>query len=408
MLGLRWTMAGFLVALIVPSLRAQTTPCTSWRLDEVARIGSLDGDDALTWVMDLSVAPNGNLYVAQSFTASIAEFTPDGELLRRIGRAGQGPGEFDVTVVRLGWLDDALWASDLRTLHFFGADGVEVRRVSFRTPVPGEGSTFTPGSPLADGTVLGFRFLGPGHARLYAADRVPLVRWSTDGEVVDTIGFTSRRVVVSQGGLATEHPLDSWLGESRLPVAVTPDGTSVLLVGEVRQQSPRSSFDLIRLAINGDTLLARTIDYQPKPVTAREAAWLSEAFGKHHAGDYYSGSRGGNTTDAGKEVLRRRARGAISFPTFHPPVRRIVAGLDGTIWLLRELEYPELRDRWDVYSESGILEGRVEVSEGRGNTVPWEPRLNVFHATRRAVWGTTIEEFDVSYVHRYRVDRDCG
>ncbi len=35
-------------------------------------------------------------------------------------------------------------------------------------------------------------------------------------------------------------------------------------------------------------------------------------------------------------------------------------------------------------------------------------RLQMFQASRSEVWGQTLDELDVAYVHRYRVRRSCG
>ena len=53
------------------------------------------------------------------------------------------------------------------------------------------------------------------------------------------------------------------------------------------------------------------------------------------------------------------------------------------------------------------LQGVVNIAHGRSSQLPWHPRLNVFQASRQEVWGTTVDELDVTYVHRYAVVRAC-
>lgn len=54
----------------------------------------------LSFVMGMDVDSRGNVYVGDA--NSVVELAPDGKLLRRIGREGNGPGEFQrVNVVRL-------------------------------------------------------------------------------------------------------------------------------------------------------------------------------------------------------------------------------------------------------------------------------------------------------------------
>ena len=88
-------------------------------------------------------------------------------------------------------------------------------------------------------------------------------------------------------------------------------------------------------------------------------------------------------------------------------MRQVVAGTDGTIWLLRELREDRV-DVWEIRDAEGALEGTVEIADGRGSYQPWSPRLAVALASRDEVWGTTYGELDVPYIHRYHIDRTCG
>ena len=104
-----------------------------------------------------------------------------------------------------------------------------------------------------------------------------------------------------------------------------------------------------------------------------------------------------------REAIQRSA----TFPDSHPPVRQVRAGANGTIRLLREwrLDGP---DRWEVHDSRGELMGEVRAPEGRSGFLPWDPRMTLLRATADEVWGTTLREFDVPYLHRFRVLRGCG
>ena len=103
---------------------------------------------------------------------------------------------------------------------------------------------------------------------------------------------------------------------------------------------------------------------------------------------------------------RRAAEDAITFPDHHPPVREVFSGADGTIWLLREMRADDV-DHWEVYGPNGQLEGSVDVESGRSGVFPWAPNLRLLRATRDEVWGRTMGDLDVPYIHRYGVDRSC-
>ncbi|WP_425155421.1 hypothetical protein [Candidatus Palauibacter sp.] len=251
--------------------------------------------------------------------------------------------------------------------------------------------------------------------RFLLAPRAPLRRVSASGEIVDTLTIVERPLSVftivreidrNWWGVRMEHPLGPWGGESWLPVAVTPDGSTVVLVGEVRDDGEDASFDLLRIGSDGDTVLHRTIPYKRRPVLPSEEAGMREAFAASVAGDFTPESRGLPISRQESERRRRIGHRLIRFPKYHPPVRRVVAGGDGSTWLLRETG-PSPADIWEVYDEQGELEGSVRV-EGSLPGAGWGPRLHILRASRAEVWGTTLGEFNVAYVHRYRVNRTCN
>jgi hypothetical protein len=356
--------------------------------------------------MDLEVGPSGDIYVAQHFVPRVTVFNAEGRFARTLGRAGQGPGEFEVAAMRLAWLHDTLWVADAYTGHLFRPDGTESRQVRFQTAVPEDGSVFRPGLPLADGSFLGMRSLSGNVPMFYRAATVSVPRFSATGQRLGAIARVRQRLMVWAGDDVVQHPLDSNLS-GRLPFASTADGTSIVLLGAIREGGQASSFELVRIGVKGDTLMRGFIPYEPRPVTRSQQSWLAEAFANNMAGDYQSGTAWRPMSDAERARERRRWAEAITFPRFHPPVRQIVTGRDGSIWLLRELRLDPQVDRWELYTSEGKLEGAVEIREGRSTSIPWYPRFNLLRATRDELWGTTIDELEVPYIHRFRVDRRC-
>jgi len=403
------------VALAAPPLAAQDVCPQPWPLTETLRIGSIDGPDALTDPSALETGPDGRVYVIQSMLSAVSIFEPDGTPDGILGRAGGGPGEFSMFPHSLGWMADTLWVADVAQVHFYSRDGSALRTVRFRTPVPEEGSVFVPGPPLTDGSFLGSRHVND-YPRYTARPFLEELRFSETGDVLDTIARVDRRgryVRYEDRGRAieVEHPLTHWLnipGEYTIGAGVPAhDGSGVIVVGPSRETASGSSFDLLHLGFHGDTLLKRRIDYNPRPITRAQQARLREWFGAKAAGEYRPPAAGNLPSSSGvPERTRRAAEDAITFPGHHPPVRRVVSGADGTIWLLREMR-PDDVDRWEVYGPSGELEGSVEVKSGRSALLPWAPHLRLLRATRDEVWGATMDDLDVPYVHRYAVDRSC-
>ena len=191
---MRLLIPAFALFLCAPgAMRAQDACPTPWQLEEVLRIGSLESEDLVTGVLDLAIGPDSALYVAQALVPAITVFSLDGQVLRRIGRAGQGPGDFELAASNVGWIRDTLWVADPYRVQLFTTNEfVPEEVIRFNLTVPEEGAFLTPGRVLADGTLLGSRIWtagwGPWLSR-GADPGLPLRRLSRSGEILDTIAI---------------------------------------------------------------------------------------------------------------------------------------------------------------------------------------------------------------------------
>lgn len=410
-------VAGAMVGVLVANFGgvAQEPMCDAqWNLEETLRLGSVDGEVALNPAWALATGPNGRIYMLQSWDHHVSVFLPDGRPAGRVGRAGSGPGEFASPPRRMGWRADTLWVSDRFTTQFFLVDGTPLRQVSFVIPVSAEGSRFAPGTPLADGTFLPYRTVNERAERFLLRQRAPLRRLSVTGEIVDTVATIERhladraihRETDGRGfGMMLSHPLAPADAESWLPVVTVPDGSAVVFIGEVRAEDEQPTFDLLRIGIAGDTLLHRAVPYVPLQVTRDERELMRERFAAGRAGDFTSERLRSPWGIQDGERRRRIAREAITFPETHPPVRRILAGRDGSIWLLREA-WPHPGSLWEVYDEEGNQEGSLQIGEPLTGDADHRPY--VFQASRSEVWAQIRGDLDVPYVIRYKVRRNCG
>ena len=406
------TLGAALVLCGPGMLRGQTACPTPWQLEEVLRIGSVESTDLVARVLDLAIGPDSALYVAQAMVPAVTVFSLDGRVVGRIGRAGRGPGDLEVSARGVGWMGDTLWVADLNRIQLFNADERAPEQViQFSTGVPEEGSRLSPGHMLADGNLIGRRRITDGRALSSRGENpgLALRRLSRSGEVLDTIA------TVEWPGNAIEHERDARLfpGEhplSDLPplglgeyrTALKPDGSAVVKIGKVQEDATPPAFDLLVISIHGDTLLHRSVKYEPREVTRAMERRLADEYARQRAGDHRPSS-------PAFERTRRAALSVFWVPEYLPPVRQVVAGTDGTIWLLREMREDRV-DIWEIYDSDGTLEGTVEIGHGRSSAVPWAPwapRLAVALASRDELWGATYDDLDVPYIHRYLVDRKC-
>ncbi|WP_420128477.1 6-bladed beta-propeller [Longimicrobium sp.] len=193
--GPAW-VALLLIALLAPLpscaqrdgvVRAQG-PGARLVLTEVLRLGSVSGDEAFGRVMDVELGPTGRIYVADDLSWNVVAFDGAGRLLRRVGRRGQGPGEFErpwyLAVDRYDSL--FVWDGALARISVFGPDFRFAR--SFPAPGPWTVSGF---SVRPDGTLLVGAF-APGAARSIHV----LAR---DGRVLRSLGPSADAAGIPEG-----------------------------------------------------------------------------------------------------------------------------------------------------------------------------------------------------------------
>lgn len=171
---------------------------------EVPRIGSPQltvgvAGTELNRVVGAVRLSDGRIVVADAGDAVIRYVSPEGTLLRTVGREGDGPGEFR-TLQAMGRLaGDTVWAYDFshHRLTFIAPDGTVARETSLHPPM---GPLLAVGV-LPDGSVIlgeAWSAAGVGEASEPGLSREPVayVRYAASGELLDTIGLVPGREVL--------------------------------------------------------------------------------------------------------------------------------------------------------------------------------------------------------------------
>ena len=127
------TMIALAAAVLwLPALHAQDRPL-AWDFEEIYRVGGLDVPEwaQFTRSGDLAFDGAGNLYVLDEAARHVVKIGPDGRLVRTIGRAGEGPGEFGSPRRLVVWQDGSIAVTDGRrtAIQLFDADGNYARQV---------------------------------------------------------------------------------------------------------------------------------------------------------------------------------------------------------------------------------------------------------------------------------------
>lgn len=339
------------------------------------------------------VGPRGQIVVPIQQDQQLRIFDSTGTLLARLGRRGEGPGEFQ-SLSGLGWKADTMVVVDsrLRRFTFVAPEGTLLRSTRYWTPTLGPGmsaaggasreerlTSFYPYAEQPAGAQVGTGNLAPvpGAARASTGEAV-FVRVSHDGRprVFATIpAFRDPRwsVEVDIFGFA-------------LPFALTPQ-SAVSVTGErfahlwSAATSPAGgTWTVTAMRDTGDTLFVRTFPFSGVriPAAVRDsvlAAMLREP------------------NEGAADLPQRRA--AISrdrMPPVYPGVEYLLHGLDRSIWVALR---PTAEGTPVVMLDGDTGEPVARVLLPRGE------RLR--QATRTRAWVTRMDDDGVASVVRYRI-----
>ncbi len=379
-------------------------------LEELGRIGSTeDPDYGFSRIGPVQVGPDGNVWVAETQDRELRVYSPDGALLRRVGRRGEGPGEFAQNLTSFGFVGDTVWAWEdwPRRLALFSVEGqvlgtVVVDLVEAELFGPGEWSRVDPGRTDPEGYLVGVRGIGNVAQGPPQRDTawIPIVRFSLEGQVVDTVGHYE---FVRQG---LSEPIT--VGRSRYTVPGPPgSGARLVLTDRDRVRIEHDAGDgvgfvrITRMTHGGDTI--RTREWSVHGVPFPEAYLDSLAtFRAHQVGPIIASVPGGGIetierhaedSAAARAAIRRR----MLFPEFQPPVQAHHVAADGALWIRREgLGAPE--QRWVVFDAEELPLGVLHVPAG----------IRIAWSGGEEVWGVVRDALGVPWLVRFRMAAEGG
>jgi hypothetical protein len=380
-----------------------------------ARIGDFDDPvRGFSSVGGLDVGPDGNLYVLERSVLEIRVLTPDGELLRRIGGRGGGPGEFEAPP-RFGVVGDTVWAIDPHSsrITLFDTRG---RVLSTGTPqgvavpLPDAYGDVLPWTMREDGRFTSrLTRVRSGEATgVKETDRipVPLVLFDATGAVSDTIGWAGGPPP-SAWRPSSEDDI-GWgevsVGNRRLLVPSPPTRLPwwvSLLDGYIVVDAPappsghEATITVTRFGLSENTVYATAVHYRPDPYSAD----LLDSIASRAA----RGEQGGMIPFVIRDGARPRApedwpqiaqalRSAMRFPPFQRPIDHVWVAQDESVWL-RRWDGISPSARWVILDAGGGPRGGLELP---ANVDPLWHRNGV-------LWATVPDELDVPWVVRYAI-----
>jgi hypothetical protein len=381
-------------------------------LREESRIGSsTDPNIGFTLITGAAVDRDGNVYAFDSRESEFRVFGRDGQLLRKFGRRGEGPGEFD-SAPSFGVTGDTLWTLERdgvagRKLTLFRLNG-EILAIRTATGVRvrlqgdrGTGIVFP--YELHEGILYGrmttFTGSRPEDAaapELTDTVRVPIVRWNLDGNIVDTAAWYNYPPLVPRDG-----PSSMTVGGRFLMIPRAPAEASILIpiLAEVvivdnsnASDAASASARITRLNSRGDTAFVRSYSYDPYPYD--EAALDAIAWRNAKTGGGIPIIDGVPTpppTPPDSALAYKELRAAMKFPPFQAPFAQGRIGDDGTIWLSRYKSGGT--GDWMIFGGDGQLHGRLTMPEN----------AYILRMTSDEIWASVRDEADIPWLVRYAV-----
>jgi hypothetical protein len=371
--------AATLVAACAPALPGQALPVV--RTVEVLRVGGADAPEYAAFSEEpvLIADRDGLVYARIPNEALVRVFDRTGAYVRSVGRRGEGPGEF-VVAMGHGLVGDTLWIRNwpLPRMSLFTQAGTHVR--TWRTPVD-----------------IGRRFSLPeGVTALLAGDRAALVP-----DAVPT-GAESRvplPVVIGDRGLAggdtvafvirPQGMLLPRVGSFRFApfpssplVAIASDGSGLVIVSWTDDAPDR--LEVQRVSPAGTTAWRRQLTMPVTAVPRRVQDSLVATAARLARSPVEAARRQGRLPPTVQ--LEALVRGGLHMPPRYPPVRRVVAGLDGTVWLERfSMSGPS---RWLVLDRTGQASFEAELRSG----------INLHGADGGTIWATETTDDGVPFM----------
>jgi len=375
-----WPTTAFLFVLLSCSTSEITTR-ESLELELDASFA--EGLGYLSTVRELS---DGRVLFADPLGQALVAWDPGTGAADTLGRMGSGPSEYRQPDAVFALQGDSTLVVDLGNTRLIAvaADGSFGETTPIMRPRT-EGFPMNIMPRFTDGDGRIYIYLS-ANRRGAMADSAFIGRFDRGSETVDTIGVlrvpipefdrVGDNMIMTFGPL---QPRDDW--------AVGLDG-SVAIVRAF-------DYSVEWISSTGDVTVGAPVEYAPVPVgLAEQERWVDEALANMMQMTAVSGGEGGVNVEMKRGGGSRSDVTAIEWPHEMPPAHadRASVALDGSLWVERNVSVGS-ETVVDVFDSTGsrIYEVRLP------------PRSRVVGFGEGAVYLATADEFDLQWLHRYRV-----
>ena len=313
--------------------------------------------------------------------------------LTKVGREGQGPGEYGLPGGLYSMPAGETWLNDMLGRRFLviGPDGKPGKSV----PLPGTGN--------GPGLVMGMSGGGTdGSGKFYfqappfnlqnpdgqAPDSLALLRWDPVKALIDTVGWmkgpTGSVNTTSTGG-NTRFSIRLGGGKEFAPQ----DAWGVAADGAVARVTP-NPYRVVWYA-GGKASLGTTVPYTPLKVTDEDKKQLIEARKKARPMFVTIGGPGGRGNAGAGNIQLPDPEFEDTKPPFTGS-NSVLVTPEGEVWVLRTRVASDKTPSYDVFDRTGKLIRKVALNENS----------RVAGFGKGTVYVIRTDEDDLQYLQRYR------
>jgi hypothetical protein len=339
----------------------------------------------LSFIRDMTVDSAGRIYVLEKTDQTVRIYDANGRAIKKLGRKGEGPGEFTYALKLLIRGDTVVVLEPpLNRVTWFPPDirGVRTVRVLPKTSSPSSIMSLWPsGYLVSTGSAVGQS--AGGSAAYVAVDTAGKV----GATIVNTRPMPRPFIIISrrQGERSTKNGSRGYMAQPlgrHMFGGVAPD-EATLVTGEEKNSDALFGKCMIVLTARdarGQTRWTRDLTCERVPFTSAHLTALLDSFAKPKR-------IGGAIYVADRKMLEDSLFKTATWPV----VTDSKIGVDGTIWL-QQGGPATGGDRYWRLSPTGVPETSVELPPG----------FVLKAASRSKLWGWRLDADGLPVVERYR------
>jgi hypothetical protein len=380
---MRTSIALLTLAVANPAF-AQTVPTT--------KLGRPDAafPEPFSRVMGVRELPDGRLVISDNLEKNVALLDFASGDLTRIGREGQGPGEYISPGTLYAMPGDSALLVDLGNMRglVIAPNGEVGRAVPFQRG-EGLGALFVPRAVDGQGRIYGQPTISFRDGAPEQVDSMPIVRLDPTTDVLDSVAWMpSPRLSLQTGGGARSGGVSVRMGTEPYQAtdawAVAPDGRVAL----VRAREYRVEW----LAPGGRRTVGPTLPYEPVKIgKAERDEWVNRPT---QTATMRVGGQGARTI-----AMPRPNADEVTWPEAKPPFEGAVSiATTGEVWIRTSQRAGVTTALYDVVDARGQLVARIQLPEGR--------RLIGFG--KGTLYTVNRDADDLEWLERYRLPGTRG